>query len=166
MQIAGFEFAAGAHFQAGAKPKAATIGAHLEMLREQGNGELRPSDIVKDARHNNSPLHALFEWDDTAAAEQHRLHQARGLIRAVVAIYRSDDRPDIRTRAYVHIQEHGSPHYREATHVMSEKSTREMVLHRAWLEFQAWYQRYSHIKEFAELFEASEVIAAKIAKKK
>jgi hypothetical protein len=35
---------------------------------------------VKEARSPTSELHALFEWDDSAAARKYRLDQARQLI--------------------------------------------------------------------------------------
>ena len=37
-----------------------------------------------------SPLHPLFEWNDAKAAEEHRLAQARLLLRSVIVV-----RPDV-----------------------------------------------------------------------
>lgn len=162
MRIAGFEFSDGARFQKGAVQDAASVGTHLELLREHAKGELTPEDVLTDARNHNSPLHSFFEWDDTAAAEQHRLGQARGLIRAVVAIYVSDDKPAVRQKAYVHIAEPGANHYRETGHAMSMAKTRNMVLQRAWTEFVAWRRKYQDLSEFAALFEASEKVELKL----
>jgi len=153
MKIAGFEFADGARFQAGKHPDANVVGVHIEMLREKFKGELTPDDILDDAKHDNSPLHSFFEWDDTEAARQHRLKQARGLIRAVVAIYTSPDKPAQRMRAYVHVAETGTPHYREMQHAMSQKNTREIVLHRALRELNNWKRQYGEMKEFAKMVE-------------
>lgn len=164
MKIAGFEFSEGARFQAGAVQNATDVGKHLEMLREQCKGELTPADVLRDAKHNNSPLHSFFEWDDGEAAEQYRLQQARGLIRSVVAIYTDDKNPAVRTKAYVHISEPGAPHYREAGHAMSQKKTRDMVLQRAWRELQAWRSRYKDLKAFSELFDAMDEVVKKLPK--
>jgi hypothetical protein len=153
MKIAGFEFADGARFQKGAVQNASIVGQHIEMLRQQQKGELTPEDVLADARHGNSPLHSFFEWDDGAAAEQYRLNQARGLIRSVVAIYTSEDKPAVRQRAYVHIAEGETSHYREVGHAMSQTRTRKIVLQRAWKELQDWRNRYKDLKEFSELFE-------------
>lgn len=153
MKIAGFEFADGARFQKGAIQNAAIVGQHIELLRQQQKGELTPEDVLADAKHHNSPLHSFFEWDDSAAAHQHRLHQARGLIRAVVAVYTREDQPAVRARAYVHISEGETSHYRETGHAMSMQKTRKQVLQRAWSELQAWRERYKDLKEFSELFE-------------
>lgn len=164
MKIAGFEFTEGARFQPGANADANAVGAHIEMLREQFKGEITPEDVLNDARNPNSPLHSFFEWDDSAAAEQHRLAQARGLIRSVVAIYVSEDKPATRVRAYVHVNEPGAPHYRETSHAMSAAKTREMVLRRAWSELQAWRKRYADLKEFAGLVEVIDDVAKKLPK--
>jgi hypothetical protein len=155
MRIAGFEFSEGARFQAGAVKDAKVVGEHLELLRKQFKGEITPEDVLEDAKHDNSPLHSFFEWDDTAAAHAHRLAQARGLIRSVVAIYVDEEKekPAVRAKAYVHINEPSAPHYREAGHAMSQKKTRQIVLQRAWRELAAWKQRYRDLKEFSDLFE-------------
>lgn len=153
MRIAGFEFAEGARFQAGASKDAKAVGGHLEMLRAKCKGELTPEDVLADARHNNSPLHSFFEWDDSAAAEQHRLQQARGLIRAVVAVYVRPDKPAVRQRAYIHVPEPSAPHYREASHVMSQTKTRDMVMKQALSELHAWKKKYKDLQEFAALID-------------
>jgi hypothetical protein len=156
MKIAGFEFADGARFQPGKHPDANVVGQHIEMLREKFKGELTPEDILEDAKHDNSPLHSFFEWDDTEAARQHRLKQARGLIRAVVAVYVSEDKPAQRMRAYVHVNEPQAPHYRETAHALSQKATRELVLKRAMQELNDFKRKYAHLKEFAKIVEVIE----------
>lgn len=149
MKIAGFEFSEGARFQAGANADPKVVGEHLEMIRQKCKGELTPKDVVDDARHDNSPLHTFFEWNDGEAAEQYRLQQARGLIKAVVAVYTSGDRPAVRAKMFVHINEPSAPHYRETSHALSQKKTRDMVLQRAWRELKAWKDRYRDLEEFA-----------------
>lgn len=162
MRVAGYEFAEGSRFQAGAVQNAVAVGKHLELLRKQEKGELTPEDVLKDARNNNSPLHSFFEWDDGEAAEQYRLQQARHLIRSVVAVYVDDEKPAVRAKMFVHINEPGAPHYREASHAMSLAKTRRMVLQRAWNELQSWRKRYRDLQEFAALFEAIDTSVAKL----
>lgn len=59
-------------------------------------------DIVADARDKASPLHGYFEWDDSVAAEAHRLAQAQSLIRRVrVTVIRGEDAPPVKVRAWV-----------------------------------------------------------------
>lgn len=151
MKIAGYEFIEGARFQSGAHGDANAVGKHLELLKEQFKGELTPQDILDDAKNHNSPLHSYFEWDDGKAAEQHRLGQARSLIRTVVAVYTSEDKPATKHRAYVHIKEGETSHYRETSHAMSQQKTRELVLQSAWRELQSWKKRYADLEEFASV---------------
>lgn len=44
-------------------------------------GTLTPEAVLADAADPTSVLHSCFEWDDSKAAHQYRLDQARGLIR-------------------------------------------------------------------------------------
>jgi hypothetical protein len=57
------------------------IRAHLEKLAR--DGRLTPEQVLTDARKKTSPIHDAFEWDDSKAAEQFRLSQARHLIARV-----------------------------------------------------------------------------------
>lgn len=50
---------------------------------EREDGRLLPSDVVEAARDPRSVLHSHFEWDDSKAAHEHRLAQARALIRTI-----------------------------------------------------------------------------------
>lgn len=162
VRIAKFEFSEGARFQKDAATDdaaAKAVGEHLEMLRQRQRGELTPEDVLEDARHDNSPLHSYFEWSDTEAARQYRLQQARGLIRAVVAVYVSTDKPAVRAKAYVHINEPSAPHYRETIHAMSLTKTRQMVLNRAWNELQAWRRKYADLQEFASMIRVIDAMA-------
>jgi hypothetical protein len=162
VRVGKYEFADGARFQSGALQDADIVGRHLDLLRQQQHGELTPEDVVNDARNPNSPLHTHFEWNDNAAAEQYRLQQARGLIRAVVAVYVDDKAPAKRTRAFVHIPEPGTPHYRSADHAMSQKRTRKLVLEQAWRDFQAWRKRYEELEELSMIFTAADEVAKEI----
>jgi hypothetical protein len=95
-------------------------------------------------------------------AQQHRLQQARGLIRSVVAIYTFPDKPAVRTKAFVHIPEKGAEHYRDTHEAMSTEKTRDMVLQRAWREFVEWRKRYQDLAELAAIVEAADEISTKL----
>jgi hypothetical protein len=62
---------------------------------------LRPEVVVEAARPVESPLHPLFEWDDSVAAEQWRREQARYICRHVtVQRIESNEKPRF---AFVHV---------------------------------------------------------------
>lgn len=167
MQVLGYEFREGTVFQRGAKPDANIVGRHIDFLRESSKGELLPEDLVADARNHNSPLHQLFEWDDTAAAEAFRLQQARGLIRCVVALYRPETNgahvvAPVKIAAFTRIPEGETSHYRATHHALAQKQTRQAILQQAWRELQNWKSRYRHLKEFADLVEMADEIGLKL----
>lgn len=55
-----------------------------EIEEKDENGVVKAEAVVEAARHPDHVLHRYFEWDDSAAAEQWRLMQARALIRKVM----------------------------------------------------------------------------------
>ena len=57
-----------------------------ELSKIESTIGLTPANVVDVSRPENAPLHRVFLWDDSAAAEKYRQHQAQGLIRAVVRI--------------------------------------------------------------------------------
>lgn len=66
------------------------------------DGFCTPAAVVEDGRAPSSPFHRHLEWDDTAAAHEHRLSQARGIIRC----FRVVDQPGEATvPVYVHVAE-------------------------------------------------------------
>jgi|SRR5215472_2243064 len=68
---------------------------------ETAEGRLVPSTVVDAARAPDSPLHPLFEWDDSAAAEKYRLDQARTIIRRVTVTVTTQEET-VTIPAYVH----------------------------------------------------------------
>lgn len=57
--------------------------AQFERIRRmlKKKDALTASGILEEAMDKNSPLHGLFEWDDTKAAHEYRLMQARQVAR-------------------------------------------------------------------------------------
>jgi len=72
----------------------------LQALADESNGRLTPDAVVEDASDPDSPLHLYFEWNDTNAARQWRLEQARALIRSVQVVFRNS-KETLTTVAYV-----------------------------------------------------------------
>jgi hypothetical protein len=63
-------------------PSPLTVAEALDQIYERKH-ELDPEEVVRVARNPKSILHDHFEWDDTLAGHQHRVDQARSLIRQV-----------------------------------------------------------------------------------
>lgn len=131
---------------------AQVAGEHLEKLRIRNNGQLTPDQILSDAQKQDSPIHSAFEWDDTEAARQHRLSQARFLVRMIEVRYVEQPRDSAPTRAFVSVKRDGHPSYTSTAHAMTDAELREQVLQRAFEELKTWRQRYKDYKELADLF--------------
>ena len=69
--------------------------AILEM-KARTNHSVTAAMVLDAARAEDSPLHGLFVWDDTEAAEKYRIIQARGFLRAVVRIIPSAPQGPVR----------------------------------------------------------------------
>lgn len=72
--------------------------AELERIREKRG--ITAKNVLDESRPKNAVLHPAFTWDDKRAAEEHRLWQARQLVRSVVVVSSEGDRDPV----YVHVQ--------------------------------------------------------------
>lgn len=91
----------------------------LEELRAAAGGALKPADVVERARSPNSALHSYFQWDDSRAAAEHRLHQARSVIRAVVRYLPTATGPR-RVNAYISVPGHRAAGYLPIAQVLDD----------------------------------------------
>jgi hypothetical protein len=83
---------------------AQTAGEELQRICDK-NGCLDAAIVVDESRPADAALHPVFQWDDQIAAEEHRKHQARSLIRSVHVIRD----PELETEpCYVHIASESS----------------------------------------------------------
>lgn len=132
--------------------QAAIYGSRLNELVEK-RGFITPKIVVEDAKNTHSPLHDYFDWNDTNAAENWRLTQARELIRFVSITVVSDEKPTI--RQFFSITPTKDMNTKElrvyvpVSTVMSNKSSRTEVIAYALRELDGWTQRYS---QYSELF--------------
>lgn len=130
--------------------------AGRELARiEKSEGELTPTAVLDRARSANSSLHGHFEWDDSVAAEQHRLSQAGDLIRSItVDVTHSNIEPAKTVRAFVSVQRPTGRFYMGTERAMADVDIRKQVLQRAWSELSSFRQRYADLEELAGVFAA------------
>lgn len=129
---------------------------------ERGGGRLEAADVVESARAKSSPLHRYFEWNDTKAAAEYRLAQARLLIRSVEVIYETP-RGDIRVRPFVHVPERDA--YCDTTEVMRGQQLRGVLVARALGELESWRRRYKSFRELAAVHAAVDAALSEARKK-
>lgn len=141
------------------------LGSELEKIRKK-HGTLTPDVTVQEAASPKSPLHPHYEWDDKKAAQEHRLDQARKMIRSIYIVI--EDRPDYQIPAHINIQgDQGATRgYFPVEEVMADPAMRAEALRRIWENLSRLRRFYSHIEEFSRVWEAIEETGKKIAKKK
>jgi hypothetical protein len=130
------------------------LSGELVQIGKAHGGFVRPSDVVQAARAARNPLHQFFEWDNTKAAEEYRLVQARHLIRRVTVILTSGDEP-IPIRAFISLMgDRGEGSYRQTVVVLSTSDFRQQALEEALAEMKAFQHKYRHLAEVAEVIMA------------
>lgn len=137
----------------------AVAGQALEVIRSKNNGILQAANVVNESRPKEAPLHSVFEWDDSIAAEEHRKLQARQLINSVRVVWQSDRQEIKQVPVYVNLiqsddHERG---YFNITDVMSDANKRAEMARKAWADMIAWKERYKELenaKEFTSIFQA------------
>lgn len=142
-----------------------SIIEELERIAKQNDGILQPEIVVEEARRPSSPLHSKFTWDDTEAAHQYRLYQARTLIRVVVQMI--PNTADSHERVWVslkkdRITEGGG--YRTLVSVLSDNDLREQLLQQALEDMTYFQEKYTHLQELSEVFSAIRTVRVKIKK--
>ena len=131
-------------------------GAVLERLRQKNGGTITADIVLREARKKRSPLHGGFEWDDTEAARQYRLEQARGLIRSITVQVIGGGESDV-VRAFVHID---GGDYEEIHAVLRTRDRRQALLDSAMRELLAFRTKYEQLSELAEVFAAVDKAAS------
>lgn len=134
------------------------IVEELNAIARRHNGLLRPIDVVDFAREKTTALHSRFEWDDTKAAEEYRLWQARELIHVAVTVIPGTKE---KIQAFVSLnsdrQKDGGG-YRYLVDVMSDPNQRARLLQEAFEEFKRWENKYRQLQELKVIFQAGDKV--------
>jgi len=143
----------------------ARMRGELDQLKaKNADGLLVPEEVVKFAKSPKTALHTQFEWDQTRAAHQHRLWQARHIIRVVVT-FEASLQKDI--PVWVSLEsdrKRPGGGYRTRDAVMSDVETRTELLQQALKELTRVREKYEMLSELAGVFAAIDAAAAAAAK--
>ena len=129
--------------------KQETLRAHLMNVRNS-QGSLTAGAVVTAASPKASPLHVLFEWDNTIAGNKYREQQASELIRSVKVSYRKDDR-DEDMRYFVSVETPDGYVYEPSEEVVKDEILTSLVLRTMEREWRQMQSRYGHFQEFVDL---------------
>lgn len=119
-----------------------TAREELHRLYER-DGKLTAESTVSEASDPISPLHQYFEWDDLQAAHEHRLSQARYLIRRFEIVI--DERP---VREFVYVPSEGS--FTPLRGAMRNRNWREEILAKFERDAEAFEARWANHKWVAD----------------
>lgn len=119
----------------------ATLAAELfDQLAEENR--LNAENVVEVSRPADAVLHSEFEWDDTAAANEWRKHQARNIINALVVI---EESPEVQPVRYAFQIEENTSNYTPMTVIMQSADSIEALKRKALSELLAFKMKYSAI---------------------
>lgn len=142
--------------------KASDAAARINSIRRKLKRDVRPADLLEDARNPHSPLHPAFEWDDSVAAEKWRLSQAQSILVSIEVVEKDADGNDSfdPVRAFVRVQHQDEkPAYMPIIEAMQNDAMRAQVLAMAKNEAMMWARRYRRYQEFSKIVAAIEEVA-------
>lgn len=136
----------------------------LEKIRKENGGLLSPEKVVERAKNPKSVLHSWFCWDDTKAANEYRIYQARNLIRQITVEVESQTGEKIEVRGYVSLLDNRDKNlgYMDVTSVMSDDEMRLKYIISVQNEFEAIKNKLQKISVIA--YKKADVVSKEIEK--
>lgn len=131
------------------------IGNELTRILDD-NGSLTPEIVLGESQNKKSLFHGYFTWDDSIAAHEHRLHQARNLISSIQVIEDENSQP---VQAFINITVSDSGGevervYLPANEVSSNTQLREQHLNHLKTRLKNMRIEYSAFSELAKVWSA------------
>ena len=123
-------------------------GEELDRLRIEANGLLTAQQVLDAARDAASPLHSAFTWDDNAAAEQHRLNEARKLIVSIRVFSTAAAKS---MPAYINVRSPDGRGYKASVDVLSNEDLKARVLIEIQQHIEALERKYASFGEIGEI---------------
>lgn len=151
-----FIWKAGAQFPVTAETAANTI---IDLQRSLGKDSITAKELLDASRDETAPLHSCFEWEDSVAAEQYRIYQARHLIGSIEIEYVKNDTPTplARSRYFINVVSNAPKvqgKFATIDVAFNNDDYRVAVLKNALRELRAFQNKYSSYKELASVFKS------------
>lgn len=131
--------------------QAEKYGKELDKIAKRHGGHFTPDIVIEEAKKADNPLHEYFDWNNTVAAKNWRLHQARMLTAFIVL--ELEDGTEVRSTYRVDDEDAGNIYVTLKTMVEDEKYHRQTV-EKAFGELNAWRERYRIYKELKPVIHA------------
>lgn len=133
----------------------------LQKIAEQ-NGALTPEAVLDFAKPKTSPIHHLFEWSNSKAAELYRLTQARELIRRIKVEYITEESKSVTVRAYHHVTTQQDSDESRGVYVpldVAMSNYRDQLLAQCMRDMEAFRRKYAALQEIADVIAAMDSIS-------
>lgn len=144
-------------------PDANIAHKFIEDVRKKRGG-ITPQLLVIESRKKKSPLHDCFEWDNSKAAEEYRIVQAREILRFIVVEIEPDaeyKEPRI-VRAFVapsSIEQEDSTSYLTIQTVRNDDDLNAAYLRQLNRELSIIRNKIKSFKIFSEVVKAIDAVA-------
>ena len=140
-----------------------SIAASRELQHIDADSDVVvPEQVVEFARDERTALHRYFEWDDTAAAREYRIVQARVVLRMAVTVVIAGNKP---VRALVSLSSDGGG-YRQLNLVLADPQQRGVLLEDALQSLNRFREKYEQLRELAELWPVADHIQTRHTRKR
>lgn len=127
---------------------------------EKRDGLIDPHAVLEEARPEDSILHGAFEWEDSLAAEQWRLFQARSLVNSV-SVEILGKKQDAFHSVVVEIKGERTRGYVSTERMISDEDLKKQVKTSALREIQYWQDKYAEIEELDNLINVEKLTELK-----
>jgi hypothetical protein len=130
----------------------------MESLKERTGEQITSAAVVQEARPDGSDIHGLFEWDDSVAADEYRLCQARNALNSLRVVRITDGQQTEERIAYVHIKEpeEGRHVYVSSEIVAQRVDYQDQAVEEALRYLKGFQRRYKHLRALEPLIDAVE----------
>lgn len=137
--------------------------SELKRIAVEHGGILQPETVAERARPVSSPLHSRFQWDNSKAAHEYRIWQARQLINVSVEMI-----DGVKGAAPVFVslktdRQRDGGGYRVMTDVLSDAQMRQQMLQDALEELNSFQLKFQRLKTLSEVFKAIKKVKRKAA---
>lgn len=128
------------------------VGQEIQDI-ENKKGSVTKQDLVDRAREKSNPMHDLFEWDDTVAAEKYRCKQAGDILCNLKIVVEGDGQQV--SRAWVNIEKvapNCTARYVNVEVAMKDEGAKTTVFENALRELENFKRKYENLHELETLF--------------
>lgn len=156
-----YEFAPGSRI--GSKKEAQLVGEYLAALAGPRQ-VITPVEVLEAAQSPGSPLHRYFTWDDSKAAQQWRINEARQVLRSIVVCRIEGDQVS-KSRDWLSVADDDQQvAYVRSEFVWQTPSLADRVIEQARGQMEDWVRRYQDYEQIREAVSAGRTVLARLAR--